>query len=270
MRIHHLMALYAGMSLLTAHAQGIPPTQSPDATRNASVRDVALRTLETGESPEALEQAVATLASLPNVNAAEFSRVAEVSRAGADDWTRISAIRVMQRWLARESLRVEAARELLRTAKGPHSPMVRGVAVQAIALKENVRWPEDVVVSLGELVQNEPTAQNRAIAALALGHVRGELAGIALKSLVTAYGRESDIGTRRAMLLNIVEVARGDAARVLQGLPERSGLVRQDIQDYQELLRTGVTDIAGIWDKKLARDIERGSVIGTEAGSDRD
>jgi hypothetical protein len=268
MRIHLLLTLCVGVSSLNASAADATSTRPAEAA--GSGRALALGLLEKGESPVVLEQVVATLGALPDVTPAELGRVAEVSRKGADERTQISAIHVMQKWLARESLRTNTARELIQTAQGRHTPMVRGLAVQALALQPNAVWPADVVVSLGKLVQDDPTAQNRAIAALALGQVRGELAGVALKSMVTAYARESDVTTRRSMLLNLVEAAGGDAAKVLARLPESSALVRQDIQDYQEILRTGETRIGEIWNKKLARDIERGSVIGTEEGHDRE
>lgn len=267
MRTHHLMAICAGTILLSACADGVPTVDSPDA----SVRETALRILEGAESSDALEQAITALGEVPNVSTSELDRVAKISRTGADEWTQISAIRVMQHWLTREALQAKAARELIRTAEGSHTPMVRGLAIQAIALEPKARWPRDVVVSLGDLVQNDPTPQNRSIAALALGQVRGgELTPIARESLIEAYGSESDLGTRRSMLLNIVEISGADAARVLANLPEGSMLAQQDIADYQEILRSGETRIAEIWDKKLAYDIERGTVIGTEDSEDRD
>jgi len=267
MRIH-LLAVCVGVISLNASAADATSTRPPEAI--SSGRELALGLLEKGESPVVLQQVVDTLGALPEVTPAELSRVAEVSRKGAEELTQVSAVHVMQRWLARESIRANVARELIRTAEGRHTPMVRGLAVQALALDPKAGWPADVVVSLGNLVQNDPTAQNRAIVALALGHVRGELAGVALQSMLTAYARESDVTTRRAMLLNIVEAAGGEASKVLAGLPESSALVRQDIQDYQEILRTGETHIAKIWDTKLARDLERGSIIGTEEGHDRE
>jgi hypothetical protein len=267
MRMHRLLALCVGVVSLNALAADATSTQSTAAT--GSGRELALALLEKGESPVLLQQAVATLGALPEVTPSELSRVAEVSRKGVDERTQISAIHVMQKWLARESLRTSAARELVLTAEGRHTPMVRGLAVQAIALQPYAVWPADVVTSLGKLVQNDPTPQNRAIVALALGQVRGALAATALKSMVTAYARESDVTTRRSMLLNIVEVAGSDAAKVLARLPESSALVRQDIQDYQEIVRAE-SRIAEIWNQKLARDIERGSVIGTEEGHDRE
>ncbi|HYW06534.1 MAG TPA: hypothetical protein VE913_06245 [Longimicrobium sp.] len=263
------MALCVGASLLSACADDGPTTRSAGSAGNASVRETALRDLRNGGSPDAVEQAVATLGDLPRVTAADVAEVAETSREGADATIKISAIRVMQQWLDRDPLRDAAARELMRTARGPHQPMVRGVAMQAVALHPRASWPKDVVVALGELVRTDPTAQNRSIASLALGQVRGELATTALASLVAAYEAEPDLGTRRSMLLNIVEVAGADAAGVLGSLPEGSALAQQDIADYQAILRSGATDPAAIWDAKLARDIARGSVIGTEDGNDR-
>ncbi|HEV2146115.1 MAG TPA: hypothetical protein VGR37_01725 [Longimicrobiaceae bacterium] len=264
MRTFHLVALCLGASLLAACADKAPTTRSTIEPPSPGVPETALRSLQSGSALE-LQQAVAALADAPDVTEAGVERVAQVSREADDLPNRIAAIEVLQRWLTRQpGLRVEVARALLRTAQGPHEDMVRGMAVQVIALHPRGDWPQDVVASLGRLVQTDPLAQNREIAALALGHVRGAQAGPALESLRAAYATEMDRSSRRAMLLNIVEVAGRDAPRVLAGLNESSPLIVQDIRDYQEILGRGATRIAEIWDQKLARDIERGTVIGTE------
>jgi hypothetical protein len=265
MRTHPFVAACIGLGILAGCADHVPTTdRAQDAESVSGRRETALHTLETGGSPDALDRAVGTLSGA-SADEAGIARLGRASRRSGDAAPRIAAIRVMQRWLSADpELRARAARELMLTAASRHEPMTRGLAVQAIALDPAGGWPRDVVASLGALVGSDPTGQNREIAALALGHVRGEMAGPALKSLVAAFARESDPTTRRAMLLNIVESAGPDAPRVLAGLPAGSALLRQDIADYQEILRAGVTRVPEVWERKLARDIERGTVIGTE------
>lgn len=263
MRTFHLMAVCLGASLLAACVDKEPITQSSTEAPNPGVPEAALQSLHSGSGME-LEQAVAILSDAPGVTETGVERVAQISRE-AELPNRLGAIEVLQRWLTRHrGLRGEIARALIQTAQGPHEDMVRGMAVQVIALHPRADWPQDVVESLGELVRTDPLAQNREIAALALGHIRGPQAGAALESLQAAYAQERERSSRRAMLLNIVEVAGTGAPGVLAGLPESSPLIVQDIRDYQEILARGVTHIAEIWDQKLARDIERGTVIGTE------
>lgn len=263
MRTFQLMAACLGASLLVACADDSPTTQSTAQQPRVEVPEAVLQALESG-SPAQVEQAVARLADVPRVSEAGIERVAQISREADEIPNRIGAITVLERWLAQPGSRDEAARALIETAQGPHEHMVRGMAVQALALQPTGSWPEDVVAGLGELVQGDPLPQNREIAALALGHVRGPLAEQALQSLVEAYAKERNRSSRRAMLLNIVEVAGSQASGVLAGLPESSSLIMQDIRDYQEILARGERDIAKVWDLKLARDIERGTVIGTE------
>lgn len=271
MRTHPLLAAVVGLGLLAGCADGAPTTegrQAPGAESEAARREAALRTLEAGGTLEEVEEAVATLAAAPEVDGAGIERVGRAARQSADASAQVAAIRVMGRWMSAEPLvRDRIARDLLVTAAGPHEDEVRGMAVQAIAVLPEGAWADDVVASLGQVIRSDGTAQNREIAALALGHVRGANAEAALDALVAAYGRESDLSTRRAMLLNVVEAAGPRASGVLASLPETSPVARRDIADYREILAGGETAIGEIWDRKLARDIERNNVIGTEKGA---
>lgn len=159
-----------------------------------------LHILATAGDETALRQSVEALAALERVSAADVRLAGEVARAGAAESGRVGAVVVLQHWLQRPEVEADATRELIAVAKASGEVLVRGMAIQAVALG-NPTPSDEMVGALSELVVRDGSAANRALAALALGHVKGPLAGGALYALVNAYGRETDLATKRSILL---------------------------------------------------------------------
>lgn len=223
-----------------------------------------LRTLATAEDEVALRQSVQALAALDDVSASDVRLVGQVARTGGAESGRVAAVVVLQQWLQRPDVQTDATHELIGIAKASGEVLVRGMAIQAVALQNPVPSNE-MVSALSQFVVGDGAAANRALAALALGHVKGPLAGNALYALVNAYGRESDLATKRSILLEVVRVSGERAPTVLAGLPATSEpLIAQDIRDYVEIIASGVKNADDIYDVKQLRDVERNTVIGME------
>lgn len=223
-----------------------------------------LRTLATADDEVALRQSVQALSALDDVGASDVRLVGEVARTGAGESGRVAAVVVLQQWLQRPEVQADATNELIGIAKASGEVLVRGMAIQAVAL-QNPAPSTEMVSALSDFVIGDGAAANRALAALALGHVKGPLAGNALYALVHAYGRESDLATKRSILLEVVRVSGDRAPTVLTGLPATSEpLIAQDIRDYVEIIAGGLKDANEIYDVKQLRDVERNTVIGME------
>ena len=247
--------------LILALAISAPLLAMKPAEEGAAAK---VRTLATTHDEVALRQSVESLAALDGVSSSDVRLVGEVARAGAVESGRVAAVVVLQQWLQRPDVQADATRELIGIAKASGEVLVRGMAIQAVAL-ENPAPSDEMVRALSDFVVRDSAAANRALAALALGHVKGPLAGNALYALANAYGRESDLATKRSILLEIVRVSGERAPTVLASLPPSSEpLIAQDLRDYTEIIASGVKDANEIYDVKQLRDVERNTVIGME------
>lgn len=237
---------------------------APLFAKNPADGRAELRTLATAADEVALRHSVQALAVLDDVSASDVRLVGEVARTGASESGRVGAVVVLQQWLQRPDMQADATHELIGIVKASGETLVRGMAIQAVAL-QNPAPSEEMVRALSAFVIRDDAAANRALAALALGHVKGPLAGNALYALVNAYGRESDLATKRSILLEVVRASGERAPTVLAGLPATSEpLIAQDILDYVEIIASGLKDANEIYDVKQLRDVERNTVIGME------
>lgn len=217
-----------------------------------------------------IDDAAVALAEMENVSTEEVRLAAEVSRTGAGVSGRVAAVQVLQSWIQRPELQEEATYELLRTATSENDELVRGLAIQAIAVTDPMPR-EEMVHVLAEIVTGDAVTPNRSLAALALGHVRGPLAPRAFRALRAAFDSENDLGTRRTILLEMLRVSGDDAQPFLSSLEVGDEpLLVQDRNDYLEIMATGVRGADAIYDIKQLRDVERNTVIGMETHTAHD
>jgi hypothetical protein len=261
MRFSRYRSLFAA-AVIVACASG-QPLLADDPTRARA----ELRTLAAGVEEQQIEFAAGALAAMEGVGSEEVRQAADVSRTGASVTGRVAAVQVLQSWLQRPELQQDVTDELLRTATSENDELVRGLAIQAIAVSDP-RPGEEMVRVLGEIVDGDRVTPNRSLAALALGHVKGPLAPRAFRALVAAFDDEQDLGTRRTILLEMMRVSGDDAESMLSRLDVGDEpLLVQDRRDYLEIIATGVRDADAIYDIKQLRDVERNTVIGMETHS---
>lgn len=223
-----------------------------------------LRTLARSVDEIQLESSTRALATMEGVTAVDVRQTANVSRSGESIPGRVAAVMVLQSWVQRPELQQEVTRELLRTATSENDELVRGLAIQAIAVTDP-EPEEEMVQVLAEIADGDASAPNRSLAALALGHVKGPLAPRALRALMVAFDNEQDLSTRRTMLLEMLRVSGDRAESMLTNLEVGDEpLLVQDRQDYLEIMATGVKGADAIYDIKQLRDVERNTLIGME------
>lgn len=254
-----LFRSFVPATLLMAFASGLPLLADENVRERAE-----LRTLARSADEIQLESSTRALATMEGVTAADVRQAANITRTGDTVDGRVAAVMVLQSWLQRPELQREVSLELLRTATSRNEELVRGLAIQAIAVSDPEPQGEMVQV-LGEIAADDPSAPNRSLAALALGHVKGPLAPRALRALMVAFNNEQDLSTRRTMLLEMLRVS-GDRAESMLSRLAVGGepLLVQDRQDYLEIMAAGVKGADAIYDIKQLRDVERNTVIGME------
>jgi len=249
----------APVTMLVAFATGLPLlAEENDRGRRE------LRTLAAGAEEQQLENTTRTLATMEGITEADVQEAANVARTGDSISGRIAAVMVLQSWVQRPELQQEVTRELLRTATSENEELVRGLAIQAIAVTDP-EPDEEMVQVLGEIADGDVLAPNRSLAALALGHVKGPLAPRAFRALMAAFDDEQDLSTRRTILLEMLRVSGDGAESMLSQLEVGDEpLLAQDRSDYLEIIATGVKGADAIYDIKQLRDVERNTVIGME------
>lgn len=183
------------------------------------------------------------------------------SREDGSTQVRLTAIQVLGQWSNNPARSDELSRELVKTIDASDEREVRGYAIQVIALNPEATHPE-LLGAMAEYMKEDPSAHNRAIAALALGRVTGELRLPALNHLEQAFARETNQNTRRNIMTQIARAGGQDAIAILQRLPIDHPLLAQDVRDYTEILRGGETAPDEVYSQKFARDAERGTIVG--------
>ncbi len=226
--------------------------------RADEVKDELLA-LAADDRPERRVAALSALMHLTRVDAAAIEVVLRAARADAVEDVRIAAIAALSSWMHRLPEHTDGlAHALVGLARTETHDEVRGHAIQGVALLD--RRVDAVVAPMAELARADRCAQNRALAAMALGG--GGAA--AVPHLEAAIAVEPAAENRRAMLMQLVRAGGAEALpRIAAGRPDLAA----DVRDYLEILRTE-TDPARVWELKQHRDAERGRAAGADDHDD--
>jgi hypothetical protein len=236
------------------------------AAANPEVVSAMLRAAQTGAEPERRAAALLMLMNLPQIDDAAVEAVLRVARDDAERGVRISAIAAGVAWMqAHSEFAAPLARGLVEVARGAVDEEIRGHAIQGLALMS--RPPDaDVVDALGLFVRDS-NAQNRGLAAMALGGAPAESRDRAVAHLERAASIESSAETQRGMLIHLVRAAGAEAADALARLGTQVPRLAVDVRDYLEILKVE-QDPTKVWELKLARDLARGVVPGAAEHTD--
>lgn len=236
------------------------------AASNPEVVAAMLRAAQSAAEPGRRAAALLMLMNLPQVDDAAVEAVLRLARDDADPGVRVSAIAAGVAWMqAHPDHAAPLARGLVEVARGSVDDEVRGHAIQGLALMS--RPPDaDVVEALGLFVRDS-NAQNRGLAAMALGGAPAETRDRAVAHLETAASIEPSVETQRGMLIHLVRAAGPGAPDALARLGARVPRLAGDVRDYLEILKVE-PDPAKAWELKLARDLARGVVPGAAEHTD--
>lgn len=253
-------------AILTALAQLLAPHVSQE--NNSELFDTALTLIKQSESPETRAAGLLMFSAMTDPPPNLVDSVLRLSRDDESIRVRLKAIYILGRWAASNPQKwQQLSSELVRTIDASEDELVRGHAIQLIALHTGVHEPE-ILGAIDEYMRFDPTTQNRGIAALALGGVTGELREPAIALLEEAFGGEPDLDTQRNILTQIARVGGQDAIFVLARLPNAHPVLDQDIRDYLEILQSSDLDFDEIYSLKFALDAERGTVVGASSHQD--
>lgn len=212
--------------------------------------------------------ALSMLSSISNPGPDLLDLVFRLSREDGAKDVQISAIQLIANWSGNSQQWDELSRELVKTINASNEVEVRRFAIQVIALHPGATPPE-VLGAMAEYMKQDPSAHNRAIAALGLGNAKGELRHSALSHLEQAFAGEENLNTRRNIITQIARAGEQNAIAILNRLPvHRHPLLAQDVRDYVEILQAGRTAPEDLYFTKFARDTERGTIVGSYDHSD--
>lgn len=196
------------------------------------------------------------------------SLVSDVCQVDENPQVKIAGISALNEWLMKGPYHADLICDgLIETIAINEDPVVRGFAIQSMALQSR-ELPEQAIVAMAESTISDDSSQNRGIAALGLGGVKGEWQELALETLQGAYLNETDLELRRTLLTHIVRSAEKDAVGILEQLPADNSILEQDIQDYIEIV-SSVEDFDAdqVYSMKFKRDSENGTIIGLADGA---
>jgi hypothetical protein len=223
-----------------------------------------LKMAQAGDLFDRRQAALGLLARLEVPDAATQAAVLGIARNDPDPRMQVAAVVTAGAWMGRNPAQIDGlSRRLAQVAQASGHEVVRGNAIQAMALLDKP-LPDEVLQSMGTWVRTDPSAQNRGLAAMALGGASAAQRGVALQHLEQAYAAERVPEVRRGLLIHVVRAGRSDAPRVLERIAAADAEARQDVADYLEILRSGETDPDRIWAAKFARDAARGTIPGGE------
>lgn len=255
----------ADPALLFALARVIGPHLSAE---DGELLGRVLALAEQSEEPEKRAAAVSMLYTVTGVTSELAETVFRLSREDDSVDVRLHAIYAIGHWVANnQGASKDFSRELIKTIDASDDRIVRGTAIQTIALQAGIHEP-DILAAMDEYLVHDPASQNRAIAALALGGVGGELREPAMVLLEQAVGSEPEPEIKRNLITQIARVGGEDAIPALLSLAASDPLLEQDALDYAELLQSGERDFDSVYSLKSARDAERGTIIGASSHSD--
>lgn len=227
--------------------------------------DRFLKIAQTSDLIDRRAAAFLVLGALPNLDPAVRDSVLATARADGDDRVRILAITAVVSWMKHHPEQLPVlARGMVEAARNARDPEVRGNAIQAVALQDTP-MPKDVLESMIDFARTDPSPQNRSIAVMALGATTAETRDLAIRSLEEIFAAEQNVEQRRLMLIHFI---RAGGASSLDRLPVNDPRLARDIQDYKEILASGVTDPSQIFALKAQRDAERGDIPGSSEHAD--
>lgn len=228
--------------------------------------DLLLRIALHDPMPERRQAALYILSQAQEITSEMRQELVSISMGDTSMDVRVTAIAAMGAWMNRDRQLAEGiCADLVAARDATDNPMVRGFAIQTIA---NMDMPlgEKLLGAMTESLNTEPVAQNRSLAALALGcGVSPDNQQQVLTNLEQAYMRESDLQTRRHIITEIARAGMDKAPDVLNRLPAPDNLLSQDVADYVEILRSGkAADFDAVWKEKSQRDDSRGTYPGSD------
>ncbi len=255
-RARELLGLFAretdpaALELLVRALGGVPEA--------AGLPDVAADFVKrAGEDPEPARRlaAVGFLAGLrPVPGVTEI--LAGVARTDAAPGVRLNALSALGRHGAEEaSLAPRVQSALLEAARGDPDPSVRAFALQTF----RARGAEGSTLDgVADVLRTDADPEVRRAAAAALGAAGPDARGRLLPALERAFGGESQEPVRRVLLASIVRTGREASPDILRRLSAADPSIREDAEDYLEILKSGSTDWEDILREKLARERARG------------
>lgn len=265
--VHEVWASFAAESdpnMLAHLARLLTPRVAADAELFQKAVDLTQR----GDLAEKRSAALSMLSSISDPRPELLDLVFRLSREDGAKDVRLSAIQLLGNWASHSQDWNGLSRELVKTVNASDDSEVRRFAIQVIALHPETVPPEVLGAMAGYLKQ-DPSAHNRAIAALGLGSVKGELRPSALGHLEQAFAGEENLTTRRNIITQIARAGEQDAIAILNRLPaHHDPLLAQDVRDYVEILQAGGTRPDDIYFAKFERDKERDTIVGSYDHSD--
>jgi hypothetical protein len=260
--VHEVWASFAAESdpnMLAQLARILTPRVAANAELFQKVVDLAQR----GDLAEKRSAALSMLSSISDPGPKLLDLVFRLSREDGAKDVRLSAIQLIGNWASHSQDWDDLSRELVKTINASNESEVRRFAIQVIALHPETAPPE-VLGALADYMKQDPSAHNRAIAALGLGSVKGDFRDSALGHLEQAFAGEENINTRRNIITQIARAGEQDAIAILNRLPaDHDALLAQDVRDYVEILQAGGVGPSDIYFAKFERDKERGTIVGS-------
>ena len=260
--VHEVWASFAAESDPDMLAQ-LARLLTPRVAANAELFKKVVALAQRGDLAEKRSAALSMLSSISDPRPELLDLVFRLSREDGAKDVRLSAIQLIENWASHSQNWDDLSRELVKTINASNESEVRRYAIQVIALHPKATAPE-VLGAMAGYLKKDPSAHNRAIAALGLGNVRGELRHTALDHLEQAFAGEENVNTRRNIITQIARAGQQDAIAILNRLPvHQDTLLAQDVRDYVEILQAGGTAPDNIYFAKFARDTERGTIVGS-------
>ncbi|MBI3272343.1 MAG: hypothetical protein HYZ53_25350 [Planctomycetes bacterium] len=230
-------------------------SQDPQIANDPGIVDSFLALAERGDDPNLRREALLFLSSVSQASSDFVERLARVGKGDADSGVQAGAIQALAQYASTHPDQAAAlGHEILDVAQSARDPMVRATAVASIPA---ANLGDDTLRILGGLVRQDADGTVRIAAAEVLGGVKASARAPVLGFLESAFRQEGEEAVRRSLLYNIVRAGRSDAASALERIAGVDPHLAPDVQDYLEILRSGETDPARIFQEKSERDAAR-------------